>query len=42
MMSKENPNFAKKELDLFQIYAEDPELADKLVFGRAPVLGIDR
>jgi DMSO/TMAO reductase YedYZ molybdopterin-dependent catalytic subunit len=33
-MPKDNPIFAGKELDLFEIYAEDPELADKLVFGR--------
>ncbi len=35
-MPKENLNIAEKQLDLFQIYAEDPELADKLVFGRVP------
>jgi len=37
-MPKDNPNpYAdQKNVDLFQLYAEDPELADELVFGRIP------
>ena len=33
-MPKDEPHSAAKEVDLFEIYAEDPELADQLVFGR--------
>jgi DMSO/TMAO reductase YedYZ molybdopterin-dependent catalytic subunit len=35
-MPKDKPPLTEKKLDLFEIYAEDPELADKLVFGRVP------
>ena len=33
-MPKENTLFPEKKIDLFELYAKDPELADKLVFGR--------
>ncbi|MFQ5775562.1 MAG: sulfite oxidase [Kiloniellaceae bacterium] len=35
-MPKEIPYRAKKEVDLFELFARDPELADRLVFGRVP------
>ncbi len=35
-MPKDNSPSTEKEVDLFELYAEDPELADKLVFGRVP------
>ena len=35
-MPKDTPLSAEKEVDLFELYAEDPELADELVFGRVP------
>ncbi len=35
-MPKDNPLSAKNNVDLFNLYADDPELADKLVFGRVP------
>ena len=35
-MSKDHPIFSEKKLDLFEIYAEDPERADQLVFERIP------
>lgn len=34
--SKDDPIFSESKLDLFEIYARDPERADKLVFGRIP------
>ncbi len=34
IMPKDTPLSAEKEVDLFELYAEDPELADELVFGR--------
>ncbi len=33
-MPKDDTNLAEKEVDLFSLYAEDPERADQLVFGR--------
>lgn len=33
-MRKKNPPFPEEKVDLFELYAKDPELADKLVFGR--------
>ena len=33
-MPKENPLIPEKKIDLFELYAKDPELADTLVFGR--------
>jgi DMSO/TMAO reductase YedYZ molybdopterin-dependent catalytic subunit len=35
-MPKDTPHSAEKEVDLFELYADDPELADELVFGRVP------
>ena len=35
-MPKDTPLSAEKEVDLFELYNEDPELADELVFGRVP------
>jgi len=35
-MPKDTPLSAEKEIDLFDLYVEDPELADELVFGRVP------
>ncbi len=35
-MPKDTPLSTEKKVDLFELYAEDPELADKLVFGRVP------
>ena len=35
-MPKDNSRSTEKKVDLFELYAEDPELADKLVFGRVP------
>lgn len=38
-MPKDNPKTtepAGKEVDLFELYAEDPERADEIVFGRVP------
>jgi DMSO/TMAO reductase YedYZ molybdopterin-dependent catalytic subunit len=35
-MPKDDPNFSESKLDLFEIYARDPERADQLVFGRIP------
>ena len=35
-MPKDNPLSAENKVDLFNLYADDPELADKLVFGRVP------
>ena len=35
-MPKDNPLSIENKVDLFELYAEDPELADKLVFGRVP------
>jgi DMSO/TMAO reductase YedYZ molybdopterin-dependent catalytic subunit len=35
-MPKDNSRATEKKVDLFELYAEDPELADKLVFGRVP------
>ncbi|MCH9050247.1 MAG: sulfite oxidase [Proteobacteria bacterium] len=33
-MPRDNPLSAENEVDIFELYAEDPELADELVFGR--------
>ena len=33
-MPRDHPLSAENEVDLFELYAEDPELADELVFGR--------
>ncbi len=33
-MPKDTPLSAEKEVDLFELYAEDSELADELVFER--------
>jgi DMSO/TMAO reductase YedYZ molybdopterin-dependent catalytic subunit len=35
-MSKKDPIFSESKLDLFEIYARDPERADQVVFGRIP------
>ncbi len=35
-MPKDTPLSVEKEVDLFDLYAEDPTLADELVFGRVP------
>jgi DMSO/TMAO reductase YedYZ molybdopterin-dependent catalytic subunit len=35
-MPKKTPNYSGKKVDFFDIYHRDPELADKLVFGRIP------
>ena len=38
-MPKDNPHSADKtgqDVDLFQLYAEDPDRADEVVFGRVP------
>lgn len=35
-MSEKDPIFSESKLDLFEIYARDPERADRLVFGRVP------
>ena len=35
-MPRDDSVFEEKQLDLFQIYAEDPERADELVFNRVP------
>ena len=35
-MPKGTPHSAEKKVDLFELYADDPELADELVFGRVP------
>ena len=35
-MPKDQPPFTEKKLDLFEIYAADPERADELVFDRIP------
>ena len=35
-MPKDTPLSAEKEIDLFELYNKDPELADELVFGRVP------
>ena len=35
-MPKDTPLSAEKEVDIFELYNEDPELADELVFGRVP------
>ena len=35
-MSQDSPLSAEKKADLFELYTEDPELADELVFGRVP------
>jgi len=35
-MPKDTPLSAEKEVDLFELYAGDPALADELVFGRVP------
>jgi len=35
-MPKKTPNYSGKKVGLFDIYHRDPELADKLVFGRIP------
>ena len=36
LMPKDQPPFTEKKLDLFEIYAADPERADELVFDRIP------
>ena len=33
-MPRDHPLSAENEVDIFELYAEDPELADELVFGR--------
>jgi hypothetical protein len=35
-MTRDHPLSAENEVDLFELYVEDPELADELVFGRVP------
>ena len=35
-MPKDNPLSAENNVDLFNLYAKDPELAYELVFGRVP------
>jgi hypothetical protein len=35
-MPRDDPLSDESEVDLFELYAEDPELADELVFGRVP------
>jgi DMSO/TMAO reductase YedYZ molybdopterin-dependent catalytic subunit len=35
-MSKHSPLSTEKDIDLFELYAKDPELADRLIFGRLP------
>jgi len=35
-MSKKDPIFSESKVDLFEIFARDPERSDKLVFGRIP------
>ena len=35
-MPKNNLLSAENNVDLFNLYAKDPELADELVFGRVP------
>ena len=35
-MPNDSPLSTEKEVDLFELYAEDPELADRLIFGRVP------
>jgi DMSO/TMAO reductase YedYZ molybdopterin-dependent catalytic subunit len=35
-MSKHGPLSTEKDIDLFELYAKDPELADRLIFGRLP------
>ncbi len=35
-MPRDDPLSDESEVDLFELYAEDPKLADELVFGRVP------
>ena len=37
-MPNDDSLFAEKKINLFELYSRDPELADKLVFGRVPHL----